>query len=1844
MMLNHRTLWHVDPFKRGVLLAVALALSALMLALVGMSLPTQAAPLARANTGFEITPPDGSLVEPGDLITYVFETSETGTYDGIYRFDLAPGLSIQTVDPVTDSQGSDVQSGLVLTWTTTGITGTRYFTVVAQVPMPPEILGQEFETTAYFESNAARFNMSEESAVHRLYPAITTSSMTEISATLNSLHEAVAGEIVTTTVTYTIPAGTTAYSLTPRIQLDEGLRPYAADPMWDELLTDTFDSVAGIGTNPIYELRYGAPFTVENEATDIGKTYTIYARAVPTLTNGNLINNGSDLIVRPIMRWTPESTGTIDEGGNAPYLAVNEVADLTFLRPDVRSNISLKTTTLLGGGDEAVFEIISTNAQDYATAYDGVLTFTLASGMGVVDASGAGNYTSGGEVVTWTLPALAAQDVFTSYVTATLPSPIDIGVSYPVTAQVYQESLPGDVQWEGVYTTSSEEPEANPRVFAFAPGLAHAKQVSADTVEVGDVLTYTITLTVARNAELPSPRYTDTLPLGFHLAGPVVASGADITVTSYITAAGPETEIDDEGFFIPEEIIWEMENPGANADPRVVTIQYHVINTGFDYAGEAVYVDNLNLKDTIELRNAAVLTWEPTDPDAVNRADPIETLVTLTQPAYNNIYAERTDGNPDIPLEPGFTGRFKLYFETDDTVPAYDVQLCDQLPDGISFGGNYNDNISDVCPDAELLSGPILDQTGEVCWLVDKHCANTEYEIEYTFKTSEDATPGYNLYNAPFVKFYTNKPGPVAGERNYGQFPEAFPVVDEVAYVIVRGLKMVKTPSTPAGEMIDPGEYLTYTIRYTNTRVSSVAYANPVITDTYDSHLIYVSADVTPTIEDTANRQLVWSELEDLGQGESGEIVMRMQVAPTVLYGTTKVRNHLAWDSDETIPFERYFDTEVSVAHLNMRVEADQETTAVSEEIDYTVTYSNTGTATKDVTITLDYSPYVAYVSDGGDADLVVGTDNVFTEAGVQNNGNESELEVKVLVTDTLPYDVDAIPLVVTIESLGAEPQVRHLSIPIERPVFEFVKEKVGSPSAPPVGEIMEYRFYITNTGSLKADNLIVTDTLAEGTSYRASPGWSYYTDPEPHAVYDSILELDINQSISFTLQVDVDATQTFYENTAQLSSDQTGVQYTSKRVWQASIATWLSADPVPAFPGRVFTYTVDFRNDAGKGVEQTVITMDLPPDFDFVTTDASESAQDACGVSDGDDIDWAFNPDTGVWSCSNLREGYTGSLLVHGTVPEESEGNIWKLEVESGSADPGMDIPDRPAENSPLLTRVARPHLSLDKVVDPATPAAVGDYLTYTLTYSNTGTDPAYDVVIKDYLDEDLAFVTGSSDISYTEGSHVVAWMIPEVPTDTTDTVWFKARVKQIGDGQAVNDGYTIESERLSTADTTSGAAVMVDILAPELTLTKAADPLSINSTGDPITFTVSYTNTGGGMLTNVVITDALSDYVGYADSSGCSHEGGVPGGLVTCNIGDLQQGEAGSVWFRVSVVNASAPEISNQAFGYSNQTDITSSNIVKVSTPSTCYPPTGLKFTYEPDPAQAGVVMTFTASIESGDTSVEYTWDFDGDEATGQVVVYTFPVSGTYPVKVIADNNCGDPVEYTEDIVVPGAPEMQLTPETLEATTTVGAVEFAAPVTISNTGTADLSWTASITWMASYTGELFAIEPTSGTVTPGSADILTVTVVPTDLVVGTYTGTLTINDEELSITLEVQSEGTPQIAVTPTSLTHSAQEGDTAVLTRTLTIANEGNVALTWNVTITPTAAWLSVDPASGSTVAGGQSSLIVSFDPDGLDANTYTSNLSITSNAEDVLVPVTFDITKFEIFLPLVLKLQP
>jgi hypothetical protein len=183
-------------------------------------------------------------------------------------------------------------------------------------------------------------------------------------------------------------------------------------------------------------------------------------------------------------------------------------------------------------------------------------------------------------------------------------------------------------------------------------------------------------------------------------------------------------------------------------------------------------------------------------------------------------------------------------------------------------------------------------------------------------------------------------------------------------------------------------------------------------------------------------------------------------------------------------------------------------------------------------------------------------------------------------------------------------------------------------------------------------------------------------------------------------------------------------------------------------------------------------------------------------------------------------------------------------------------------------------------------------------------------------------------------------------------------------------------------------------------------------------------------------------------------------------------------------------------------------------------------------------------------------------------------------------------------------------------------------------------------------------SVDPTSGTTTAGGTDTIDVTFDAASLTAGVYTGTLCVesNDPDeptvlVDLTLTVVEPAA--ITVDPSAMT-STQPPDT-IVTQDLTISNGGPGILDWSIVESEAGtcelddiAWASVDPTAGTTAAGDDSTVEVTFNSAGLAAGTYEGTLCVNSNDPDdpqLTVDLTLVVTPgaggYDLYLPVVVN---
>jgi uncharacterized repeat protein (TIGR01451 family) len=191
----------------------------------------------------------------------------------------------------------------------------------------------------------------------------------------------------------------------------------------------------------------------------------------------------------------------------------------------------------------------------------------------------------------------------------------------------------------------------------------------------------------------------------------------------------------------------------------------------------------------------------------------------------------------------------------------------------------------------------------------------------------------------------------------------------------------------------------------------------------------------------------------------------------------------------------------------------------------------------------------------------------------------------------------------------------------------------------------------------------------------------------------------------------------------------------------------------------------------------------------------------------------------------------------------------------------------------------------------------------------------------------------------------------------------------------------------------------------------------------GEPITYTLTYTNAGlvtvaGAVLTDIIPAEIIN--VTIEASPPVTPTGGTD---YVWQLPTLPPGASGTIVV-TGIVDpnlTSETTITNTAEIHANtildtQLDNNSSSVVTVAAEEAI---SGL-IAFNDGPTPLGMTTTFTAVINSG-TNVTYTWDFgDGSMATGPIANHVYASAGTYMVTVTAVNSVSSSQAETIAVVI--------------------------------------------------------------------------------------------------------------------------------------------------------------------------------------------------------------------------------
>jgi uncharacterized repeat protein (TIGR01451 family) len=212
----------------------------------------------------------------------------------------------------------------------------------------------------------------------------------------------------------------------------------------------------------------------------------------------------------------------------------------------------------------------------------------------------------------------------------------------------------------------------------------------------------------------------------------------------------------------------------------------------------------------------------------------------------------------------------------------------------------------------------------------------------------------------------------------------------------------------------------------------------------------------------------------------------------------------------------------------------------------------------------------------------------------------------------------------------------------------------------------------------------------------------------------------------------------------------------------------------------------------------------------------------------------------------------------------------------------------------------VTAPILSFSKTANNVT-SYPGDLIVYTLSYENSGTGWASNVVVVDTISVHTTFVE-SNPLYTSESGNVYTWEIGDVGPGETGEITINVTVNE----DAWDTTEIINYATLDWADANDNPYDQLDdyanvtVTAPVMILDKWADKTSVNP-GDILTFTINYKNIGTGTMWGFVIEDTLPAFTTFVDSDP-DHDS-VSGKTYTWNIGRVDPGTDEEILFIVKI-----------------------------------------------------------------------------------------------------------------------------------------------------------------------------------------------------------------------------------------------------------------------------------------------------------------------------------------------------
>ncbi len=492
-------------------------------------------------------------------------------------------------------------------------------------------------------------------------------------------------------------------------------------------------------------------------------------------------------------------------------------------------------------------------------------------------------------------------------------------------------------------------------------------------------------------------------------------------------------------------------------------------------------------------------------------------------------------------------------------------------------------------------------------------------------------------------------------------------------------------------------------------------------------------------------------------------------------------------------------------------------------------------------------------------------------------------------------------------------------------------------------GDVVTYTIHYTAAGGAPAEGIVITETLPDNVDIASTSiaPWNAAWKPAGGGVYtyyaedtfgakgtDNISDTTVSFSVKVTTARKVGVH--VITNQVCIGFSPYMIDYLSNPVtdpitsnncftlgmpwyqiaWNiVKVATPTQGSSVR--PDEVITYAICYTNTGSEIAESVFITDTVDSNLTNITP------------MDGGTV----NGNVVTWNKSDVvtDTGYAVHFTATVKNPVDADELSNQARIQSTHGEPQV-------ASLPITHHIeAAPAFHIVKVATP--PAghqlAAGQAITYTIYYSNTGNRSVSGAVISDVVNTNLLEGINPAGGTLLADGKTINWTVNVPATGQTDSRFFTATVKAVGAVQELSNTATIRFRQF-VSDSAPIYHTVVTAPVAVLEIFKWSNLVGKAVAGGPISYFLTYTNTGAAPADQVVITDVVDTT--WLENVTPYDGGTLAGNTIVWNVGQVPANDASTVSFSAGVKGATpaGTTLTNKASIDSSDTDLKWSNEV--------------------------------------------------------------------------------------------------------------------------------------------------------------------------------------------------------------------------------------------------------------------------------------------------------------------------